>query len=70
MREFKSHLVDTKLFWDQYAGGKFSQFLFGIHGSGLNVSDVDGAHEVIEEAQLFIDAAHQCYTRLGNALSA
>ncbi len=70
VREFKSHLVDTKLFWDQYAGGKFSQFLFGIHGSGLNVADVDGAHEVIEEAQLFIDAAHQCYTRLGSALSA
>ncbi|HMR04883.1 MAG TPA: nitrite/sulfite reductase, partial [Polyangiaceae bacterium] len=67
--EFKARLVDTRLFWDQYAGGKFSQFLFGMHASGLAVADAEGAHEVIEEAQLFIDAAHQCYTRLGGASS-
>ncbi len=67
--EFKARLVDTRLFWDQYAGGKFSQFLFGMHASGLAVADAEGAHEVIEEAQLFIDAAHQCYTRLGGAVS-
>ena len=28
----------------------------------------DAAHQLIEEATLFIDAAHQCYTRLGSAL--
>ena len=25
---------------------------------------------MIEDAQLFVDAAHQCYTRLGASLSA
>jgi hypothetical protein len=30
----------------------------------------ESAHQVIEEATLFIDAAHQCYARLGSHLSA
>jgi hypothetical protein len=25
-------------------------------------------HQLIEEATLFVDASHQCYTRLGSAL--
>ena len=28
----------------------------------------EAAHQIIEEATLFVDAAHQCYTRLGSAL--
>ncbi|MEZ4219864.1 MAG: nitrite/sulfite reductase [Polyangiaceae bacterium] len=68
VNEFKTRLVDTRLFWDQFAGPKFSQFLLSLHAGGLSVADRDGAHEVIEEAQLFIDAAHQCVARLGNSL--
>ena len=26
------------------------------------------AHQLIEEAQLFVDAAHQCYTRIGSVM--
>ena len=29
---------------------------------------MEAAHQLIEEATLFVDAAHQCYTRLGSAL--
>ena len=28
----------------------------------------EGAHQLIEEAQLFVEAAHQCYTRIAGAL--
>jgi hypothetical protein len=31
---------------------------------------VETAHQLIEEATLFVDAAHQCYTRLGAAVRA
>jgi sulfite reductase (ferredoxin) len=67
--EFKTHLVDTKVFWDPFAGAKFAQYLFGAHadpaGKGENQ---ESAHQLIEEAQLFVDAAHQAYTRIGNAV--
>ena len=32
------------------------------------MQDAEAAHQLIEEATLFVDAAHQCYTRLGSAL--
>ncbi len=63
--EFRARLVDTKLFWDTYAGGKFSQFLFRLHARKDDVASAEDAHQALEEAQLFVDAAHECYGRLG-----
>ncbi len=71
--EFRKNLVDTKLFWDQYAGAKFAQYLFNAqenNAQGGSAPTKEGAHQLIEEAQLFVDAAHQCYTQHGKALSA
>jgi sulfite reductase (ferredoxin) len=70
VREFRTHLVDTQLFFDPYAGGKFAQYLFRAHDEKARVQTQDSVHQLIEEAQLFVDAAHQCYSRLGAALSA
>ncbi|HET9953871.1 MAG TPA: nitrite/sulfite reductase [Polyangiaceae bacterium] len=63
--EFKTHLVDTKVF-DPLAGAKFAQFLFRAHTEGSKRADnKENAHQLIEEAQLFVDAAYQAYSRVG-----
>jgi sulfite reductase (ferredoxin) len=68
--DFRRFFYDTQLFFDPYAGGKFAQSFFRIHDERARAEDREAAHQVIEEAQLFVDAAHQCYTRLGSSLSA
>jgi sulfite reductase (ferredoxin) len=72
--EFRRHFFDTQLFFDPYAGGKFAQFLFRAHEEYGTEHDKaptrEAAHQMIEEATLFVDAAHQCYTRLGASLGA
>ena len=67
VREFKAHLFDTQIFHDKYAGGKFAHYLFRIQKDGLGELTAEAAHERIEEAQLFIEAAHQCYDRMTQA---
>lgn len=70
VRGFREHFYDTKLFFDPYAGGKFAHYFFRIYEEKGGAASADAAHQVIEEATLFVDAAHQCYTRLGANLSA
>ncbi len=66
--EFRKHFYDTQLFFDPFAGGKFAQYLFRAHEERSKDQSKDAVHQLIEEATLFVDAAHQCYTRLGSAL--
>jgi sulfite reductase (ferredoxin) len=69
VREFRTHLVDTKEFWDPFAGAKFAQYLFRAHeDSAKSDHSKDSAHQLIEEAQLFVDAAYQVHTRVGTAV--
>jgi sulfite reductase (ferredoxin) len=68
VREFRAHYYDTKLFFDPYAGGKFAHYFFKAHEEAAKSTDAQGAHQLIEEAQLFVDAAHQCYTRIGSVM--
>ena len=68
--EFRRFFYDTQLFFDPYAGGKFAQYFFRIHEDEASAATQEAAHQIIEEAQLFVDAAHQCYTRLGAGLGA
>jgi sulfite reductase (ferredoxin) len=70
VREFRAHLYDTKKFWDTYAGGKFAQYLFLAHEHKERIADADGARRRIEEASLFIEAAHSCYQKLSASGSA
>lgn len=67
--EFRKHYYDTKLFFDPFSGGKFAHYFFRAveHRSDAGASQ-DSAHQLIEEAQLFVEAAHQCYTRIAGAL--
>jgi len=70
--EFTNRFVDTQLFWDKYAGGKFAEYLFKAKefiGSG-KAADADRAVQLLQEAQLFIDAAHDCHNKSRSALQA
>ncbi len=67
--EFRRHYYDTKLFFDPFSGGKFAHYFFRAYEHrGEGGASKDGAHRLIEEAQLFVEAAHQCYTRIAGAL--
>jgi sulfite reductase (ferredoxin) len=61
---FKEHLVDTKLFWDPFAGGKFAQYFFHAMESPLQEPTAEAVHRLVEESQLFIEAAHSCRLKL------
>jgi sulfite reductase (ferredoxin) len=64
--EFTRRFYDTQLFWDKYAGGKFAEYLFKAKefvASG-DSPDTDRAVQLLQEAQLFIDAAHDCHNKL------
>ncbi len=62
--QFRTRFYDTELFFDQYAKGKFAQYLFKHHTEPLTEPDTDQAHATIEEANLFIEAAYACDGRL------
>ena len=64
--EFRRRFHETKLFHDPFAGPKFIRYLFQAHDqSGANVATTkELARKRIEEAQLFIEAAHSCYGRI------
>jgi sulfite reductase (ferredoxin) len=67
--EFACRFFGTQLFWDKYAGGKFAEYLFKateVLGEGKPF-DGDRAVQMLQEAQLFIDAAHACHNRLRGA---
>ncbi|MBI2970491.1 MAG: nitrite/sulfite reductase [Gammaproteobacteria bacterium] len=62
--EFRSRFVDTGLFRDKYAGGKFAEYLFRRHEDRQRRFDRDSSRYLLEESQLFIEAAHACNQRL------
>jgi sulfite reductase (ferredoxin) len=68
--EFRTHFYDTKLFYDPYAHGKFAHYFFKAYEEPASNPSREVAHQLVEEAQLFVDAAYQCYTRTGNLANA
>jgi sulfite reductase (ferredoxin) len=65
LAEFIRRFCDTQLFYDKYAGGKFAEYLFKAREfiSQPSAAGVDRAIQLLQEAQLFIDAAHDCHNR-------
>ena len=61
--EFKKRFFDTELFFDKYAKGKFGSYLLRRHDEGPGASGRDQAAARVEEALLFIEAAHACEAR-------
>ena len=64
IREFRARFFDTKLFFDKYAGGKFAMYLFRRHEKPEQTSTAETARQLVEEAQLFLEASHACQARL------
>ena len=64
VNEFKKRFFDTKLFFDKYAGGKFAMYLFRRHEAKKKPNAAEVARQLVEEAQLFLEACHQCQARL------
>ena len=63
--EFRARYYDTQKFFDPFAGGKFAHYLFAAHEKADRAYTPDSARYLIDEAHLFIEAAHSCYNRLG-----
>jgi sulfite reductase (ferredoxin) len=61
---FRSLFYDTQLFWDPFTGGKFAHYYFHAHERAGKPYTEESAHQLIEEAQLFIEASHSCYAKM------
>ena len=64
IKEFRERFCDTELFYNQFAGAKFANYLFRVHEEEIANYTQDVAHQVVEEAQLFIEQAYACYGRM------
>ena len=62
--EFKARFHDTELFHDKYAGGKFANYLLHRHDDKDRAFSQEGAHHLVEETNLFIEAAHACHGKI------
>lgn len=69
VKEFSRRFVDTKLFSSHLAAAKFHEYLFVRHERGANGVNQDSARQLVEEAQLFIEAAFDCQTRMQKTIS-
>ncbi len=59
--EFRTRFVEPRLFWDRFHHDQFSRYLFQRHEAPDTRYTRETAHKLIEEANLFIDAAHKCH---------
>lgn len=69
VQEFRKRFYDTEKFFDPFAGGKFAQYFLAAHEKAGMFYTPETARHRVEEAQLFIDASHSCYNRMGQPKS-
>jgi sulfite reductase (ferredoxin) len=64
--EFKTNFFDTEVFFDPFRGGSLAQYFFDANAAIASgkVFGPETTHQLIEEAQLFLEGAQSCYTRL------
>ena len=65
--DFRRYFYDTELIFDPFARGKFASYLFNAFEQRQEPATLDRAKQLIEEARLFIEAAHECQTRMVQA---
>ncbi|HUE97320.1 MAG TPA: nitrite/sulfite reductase, partial [Longimicrobiaceae bacterium] len=68
--EFQRQFIDTQLFFERFIGANEWQYFQAAQQARGAARDRDEARRRVEEAQLFIEAAHACYTRLLQAQAA
>src|SRR5262249_8293468 len=64
VNEFRRRFYDTGILGDRYAGNKFAEYLFKRHDAPPTDHTSDQAHRIVEEAQLFIEAAYALHDSL------
>ena len=62
--EFKTRFCDTELFYDRFAKGMVAGYLFRRHEEGPGTLSAESAHQLVEEASLFVEAGHACQLRM------
>ena len=67
--EFRKRFVDPKIFWDTYHADQFSRYLFVRHEGPDARYTKETAHKLVEEANLFIDAAHKAHAKVQATLN-
>jgi sulfite reductase (ferredoxin) len=70
--EFRQRFCETQIFYDKYAGSTFADYLFKARDALQELKGMEkgSALQRLQEAQLFIDAAHSCYNKLSSAVDA
>jgi sulfite reductase (ferredoxin) len=69
INEFRTRFIDTKIFWDTYHHGQFANYLFHRHEAPDTRFTKETAHKTVDEANLFIDAAHKAYAKYQQSLN-
>lgn len=70
VNEFRTRFVETKIFWDTYHAGQFANYLINRHTDGPDRRyTADTVHAIVEEANLFIDAAHKAHAKYKQSLN-
>ena len=64
VRNFKEFYVQPGRFLDRFSGGRYSRKIDETLAEFADVRDLDKAGRILEEAQLFIESAYQCYHNL------
>jgi sulfite reductase (ferredoxin) len=70
VHEFKTRFVEAGKFDKEFASGKFAQYLLRSHEARNRTSTAESAHQLIEEASLFVEAGHACQLRFSQQKSA
>jgi ferredoxin-nitrite reductase len=70
VREFTERFYDTERFFDRFAKGRFARPLLDRHATPPAEHEQEATRVLVEEAQLFIDAAHAFDIREAGAQSA
>ncbi|EKD42816.1 MAG: hypothetical protein ACD_73C00007G0003 [uncultured bacterium] len=64
VKEFKTRFYDTEIFFDPFMKGTFADHLFKACDKGITYKTEEEVRQRVEEAMLFIDAAHACDLRM------
>ena len=64
VEDFRTSFYDTEIFFDPFVKGKFAQDFFRAHEQANLPRTVETAHQLIEEAQLFIEACYSTHARM------
>ena len=64
VEDFRKNFYDTEIFFDPFVKGNFAQDFFKAYEEAGTIRTAEKTHQLIEEAQLFIEACYACHARM------